>query len=159
MKYQGSKNRHGKEILDAIKKDCDYYSYDNWIEPFVGGANMIDKVNGIIRYGYDKNEYVIELLRHVQAGGELPDYIDELQYKFVKDNKDLQGFAINFPKEKMERKPDWIRVKAPQSKGYFETSFNSVLFLHFLIGTIFSIFTSISLERSESGLRIGFDNS
>lgn len=38
-----------------------------------------------------------------------------------KDNKDLQGFATNFPREKMERKPDWIRVKAPQSKGYFET--------------------------------------
>lgn len=37
------------------------------------------------------------------------------------DNKDLKGFAQNFPKEKMERKPDWIRVKAPQSKGYYET--------------------------------------
>jgi lipoic acid synthetase len=37
------------------------------------------------------------------------------------DNKDLMGFAQNFPKEKMERKPDWIRVKAPTSKGYYET--------------------------------------
>lgn len=38
-----------------------------------------------------------------------------------KDNKDLQGFAVKFPKENMERKPDWIRVKAPTSKGYLET--------------------------------------
>ncbi len=38
-----------------------------------------------------------------------------------RDNKDLMGFAKNFPKEKMERKPDWIRVKAPVSKGYYET--------------------------------------
>ncbi len=38
-----------------------------------------------------------------------------------KDNKDLQDFATKFPKEKMERKPDWIRVKAPTSKGYYET--------------------------------------
>lgn len=37
------------------------------------------------------------------------------------DNKDLKGFALKQPKEKMERKPDWIRVRAPQSKGYFET--------------------------------------
>ncbi len=37
------------------------------------------------------------------------------------DNKDLMGFAVNFPKEKMERKPEWIRVKAPTSKGYYET--------------------------------------
>lgn len=38
-----------------------------------------------------------------------------------KDNKDLLNFAENFPKEKMERKPDWIRVKAPISRGYMET--------------------------------------
>lgn len=39
----------------------------------------------------------------------------------AKDNKDLKDFATKYPKEKMARKPDWIRVKAPQSKGYFET--------------------------------------
>lgn len=38
-----------------------------------------------------------------------------------KDNKDFQGFAASQPKEKMQRKPDWIRVKAPVSKGYYET--------------------------------------
>lgn len=37
------------------------------------------------------------------------------------DNKDLKGFAKIQPKEKMMRKPDWIRVKAPISKGYQET--------------------------------------
>ena len=37
------------------------------------------------------------------------------------DNKDFMGFAQKAPKEKMERKPDWIRVKAPVSKGYYET--------------------------------------
>ena len=37
------------------------------------------------------------------------------------DNKDLQGFATNFSKDKILRKPDWIRVKAPISKGYLET--------------------------------------
>lgn len=38
-----------------------------------------------------------------------------------KDNKDLKDFATRFPKEQMQRKPDWIRVKAPVSKGYQET--------------------------------------
>jgi lipoyl synthase len=37
------------------------------------------------------------------------------------DNKDLQGFALTHGKENMLRKPDWIRVKAPVSKGYYET--------------------------------------
>ncbi len=38
-----------------------------------------------------------------------------------KDNKDYLDFATNFPKETTLRKPDWIRVKAPMSKGYHET--------------------------------------
>ena len=38
-----------------------------------------------------------------------------------KDNKDYLNFATNFPKETTLRKPDWIRVKAPMSKGYHET--------------------------------------
>jgi lipoic acid synthetase len=38
-----------------------------------------------------------------------------------KDNKDFLDFANKFPKQNMERKPDWIRVKAPNSKGYQET--------------------------------------
>jgi lipoic acid synthetase len=37
------------------------------------------------------------------------------------DNKDLMGFAQNFPRQKIERKPDWIRVKAPVSPGYYAT--------------------------------------
>lgn len=37
------------------------------------------------------------------------------------DNKDALGFATKFPKETLERKPDWIRVKAPVSKIYYET--------------------------------------
>ena len=37
------------------------------------------------------------------------------------DSKDLKGFAQMQPKENMLRKPDWIRVKAPVSKGYYET--------------------------------------
>jgi DNA adenine methylase len=32
-----------------------------WVEPFVGGANMIDKVEGK-RIGADLNEYLIEAL-------------------------------------------------------------------------------------------------
>ncbi len=37
------------------------------------------------------------------------------------DNKDVLGFATKSPKKNMLRKPDWIRVKAPISKGFNET--------------------------------------
>lgn len=86
MKYMGSKNRIAKELLHIILK---YRKEGQWyVEPFVGGANMIDKVDGN-RIGCDSNEYLIELLKYVQSGGELPDYISEEEYQAVRTNPDM----------------------------------------------------------------------
>jgi DNA adenine methylase len=41
MKYMGSKNRIAKYILPIMLKER---GQRIWVEPFVGGANMIDKV-------------------------------------------------------------------------------------------------------------------
>lgn len=59
MKYMGSKNRIAKHILPIMLK---YRTSEmTWVEPFVGGANMIDKVKGK-RIGADLNEYLIKAL-------------------------------------------------------------------------------------------------
>lgn len=63
MKYMGSKNRIAKHILPIMLKDRKEGQY--WVEPFVGGANMIDKVKGN-RIGADFNEYVIEALELIR---------------------------------------------------------------------------------------------
>ena len=44
MKYMGSKNRFAKELLPIILKDRTKGQY--YVEPFAGGMNMIDKVEG-----------------------------------------------------------------------------------------------------------------
>ena len=44
MKYMGSKARHAKELLPIILKDRKEGQW--YVEPFVGGCNMIDKVTG-----------------------------------------------------------------------------------------------------------------
>ena len=59
MKYMGSKNRIAKDILPIMLKDRKEGQY--WVEPFVGGANMIDKVDGN-RIGSDANPYVLQAL-------------------------------------------------------------------------------------------------
>ena len=65
MKYMGSKNRIAKDILPIILKGR---KEDQWyIEPFVGGANLIDKVEGK-RLGADNNLHVIELLTGLKRG-------------------------------------------------------------------------------------------
>lgn len=58
MKYMGSKSRFAKELLPIMLMDRGNRA---WIEPFVGGGNMIDKVQGV-RIGADSNRYAIEAL-------------------------------------------------------------------------------------------------
>lgn len=104
MKYMGSKARHAKELLPIILKD---HTPDMWyVEPFVGGANMIDKVDPIIapkRLGCDVHEYLIEMWQAVSSGWEPPKEVSEEDYKFVKNNKDIDkvltgyiGFSMSF---------------------------------------------------------------
>lgn len=65
MKYMGSKNRIAKDILPIILKDRKQGQF--YVEPFVGGANMIDKVDGN-RIGADNNKYLIALYVGLQNG-------------------------------------------------------------------------------------------
>ena len=74
MKYMGSKNRIAKYILPIMLKDRKENQY--WVEPFVGGANMIDKVDGL-RIGADFNAYNICLFKGIQDDFIPPDYISE----------------------------------------------------------------------------------
>lgn len=90
MKYLGSKNRISKHILPIM---LEYRKPEMvWVEPFVGGANIIDKVDGI-RIGNDKNEYVIALLNALKNGWTPPREVSEEYYNEVKKNKD------KYPKE------------------------------------------------------------
>lgn len=63
MKYMGSKSRIAKYILPIILKDRKPYQW--YVEPFVGGGNMIDKVDGL-RQGYDIDEDVIQALNDIR---------------------------------------------------------------------------------------------
>ena len=89
MKYMGSKARHAKELLPIILKD---HKPDMWyVEPFVGGANMIDKVDPLIapkRLGCDSNEYLIAMWQAAQQGELTYDYVDPGLYADVRGNKD-----------------------------------------------------------------------
>jgi DNA adenine methylase len=77
----GSKARHAKEILNAISEEVSDKKYDNWVEPFVGGANMIDKVQGYRKWGNDVNQYLIEMFWAVQRGWLPPSHVTEAYYK------------------------------------------------------------------------------
>ncbi len=94
MQYFGGKAKISKYIVpffEEVRKEDQVY-----LEPFVGGANIISKMSGE-RRAYDLNEYLIEMYQGVQKGYELPDVLSEESYKYIKSNKDvdkvLTGFA------------------------------------------------------------------
>ena len=86
MKYMGSKNRIAKYLLPIILAECEKHGIKKWVEPFVGGANMIDKVpDNFERIGYDLNDHVIHALIDIRDNaGRLPDSVSEEKYKSYK---------------------------------------------------------------------------
>lgn len=84
MKYMGSKNRIAKHILPIMLK---YRTPEmTWVEPFVGGANMIDKVEGK-RIGADFNEYLIDFWNALKRGWTPPMHTTKDEYYSIKENK------------------------------------------------------------------------
>lgn len=62
MVYMGSKNKlskHLKPIIESYLSEGKIY-----VEPFVGGANMIDKIEWDHKFGYDINKPIIQLLKY-----------------------------------------------------------------------------------------------
>jgi len=95
MQYMGSKNRVSKELLPILLKGRHPGQW--YVEPFVGGANMIDKVGGA-RIGNDNHFYLIKLLRALQDGWVPPTYISKDMYYDIKSNcatnpPELVGFV------------------------------------------------------------------
>lgn len=86
MKYMGSKNRIAKHILPIMLKEMQDKGYTTWVEPFVGGANMIDKVPYCYkRIGCDLNEHTIAAMLGIRDFVEqLPETVSEEHYKKLK---------------------------------------------------------------------------
>lgn len=66
MKYMGSKSRIAKHIVPIIQNYIDENNIEKYVEVFVGGANVIDKIQCKEKYGFDKNKYLIALLERVK---------------------------------------------------------------------------------------------
>lgn len=87
MKYVGSKNKLKKELVPIIQS---YITNETkgYLEPFVGGANMIDKIKCDKKIGLDIHKELVDLLKYVQdLDNELPNGILKEEYLNVRDNK------------------------------------------------------------------------
>ena len=118
MKYMGSKARIAKYILPIILKDRKEGQW--YVEPFVGGANMIDKVDGN-RIGYDSNEYLIELLSAAACGYFGYDEIDKELYSKARGEYN-SGKLSEFTKFQI----GWIGFMGSANGRFFDGGYSGV---------------------------------
>lgn len=93
MKYMGSKSRIANEILPIILKNRDPNQY--YVEPFCGGCNIIDKVDGP-RIASDKNHYLIEMWKGLQSNRIRPYDITKEMYNAARydfNNRQNENFS------------------------------------------------------------------
>ncbi|MDV7992090.1 DNA adenine methylase [Rhodococcus sp. IEGM 1374] len=83
MKYMGSKARHAKEILKIVLAQRS--PTQTYVEPFMGGGNVIHLVNGP-RIGNDTNGDVVALLKAVSEGWTPPTVVSVDEYMYAQRN-------------------------------------------------------------------------
>lgn len=99
MVYQGSKSRISKYIVPILQEYIDDNNIETYIEPFCGGANIIDKICCKNRIGSDFNEDLITLLKYVQIDNDLkiaPDECSFEHYADVRKNKDTEKYSKEY---------------------------------------------------------------
>jgi DNA adenine methylase len=86
LKYMGSKSRITKYIVPIIQKYINDNDIETYIEAFVGGANVIYKVDCKHKYGSDINKYLIAILQRVKNKEPLLDGVSRELYSEVRSN-------------------------------------------------------------------------
>lgn len=86
MKYMGSKNRHSKYIIPFIQESLKHKQ--KYIEPFVGGCNIIDKIDCDMKIGNDKHKYLISMWKELQKGWIPKEEYTYEEYIYMQNNKE-----------------------------------------------------------------------
>ena len=121
MKYMGSKNRIAKNILPIILKNRTKDQY--YIEPFVGGANIIDKVDGK-RIGLDLNPYLISLFKGLQENKPLIFNIDKNLYDKARNQYYNEIKGLNSENNFSSFELGWIGFMASANGRFFEGGYS-----------------------------------
>ena len=92
IKYLGSKSKIAKNIVPILQKCIDENNITTYIEPFVGGANVIDKISCDKKIGSDTNKYLIALLNKLKSEPDcFPTEISREHYADVKEDFQQNG--------------------------------------------------------------------
>ena len=114
MRYQGGKSRIAKPIAEVINSAISWWQEPNseaycrnnkqeyseseiaththtdviFVSLFCGSCSVESKIDCEHKILNDNHKYLIAMLKAVQNGYELPEYISEEQYRYTKNHKD-----------------------------------------------------------------------
>ena len=133
----GSKARLAKDIAPVINKCITDNNIDTYIEPFVGGSNMMEYVKCTNKYGYDNNEYLIEFMKELQKGWNPLQDINMTKefYDDVKNNKDkypkhvvaLAGLCATYNAKWFGGYAGIVHTKIGTDRNYYDEAVRNVL--------------------------------
>lgn len=135
MKYMGSKQRLAKDISPIINKYIKDYNINTYIEPFVGGANMMEYIVCDNRIGSDNNEYLITMWNDLQAGWQPPEKMTREMYNDIKNNKDeyskalvaIAGFCATYNAKWFGGYAGVVKTKINTLRDYYDEAVRNIL--------------------------------
>jgi len=143
MKYMGSKNRFYKELLPIILNNRQQFQY--YVEPFCGGCNLIDKVDGN-RIANDINTYLIDMFKELVYNNFIPEKYSKEQYNDIKNNKNKYpnyivgyvGFNCSYKGLFFSGYAGETKTKIGTIRDYQQEAINNILKqVHKLVGVEF----------------------
>ena len=136
MKYVGSKARVAKYICPIINDVIQQSGFITYLEPFVGGGNVIQYINCQRKIGYDNNPYLVAFWQALQNGWS-PDKVPMSKdlYKDIRSHKDnypmevvaLAGFCASYNAKWFGGYADITHTKAGTVRNYYDEAVRNVL--------------------------------
>jgi len=135
LKYMGSKARLSKDLSSIINKLIKEKGIDTYIEPFVGGANMIEHIICEKKLGSDNNEYLIRMWKALQQGWTPPDEISKELYIAIKQDKEsfdkelvaVTGFCSTYNAKWFGGYAGIVNTKEGATRNYYDESIRNIL--------------------------------
>ena len=117
----GSKNRFSKYLLPIILKDRCINQY--YIEPFAGGMNLIDKVDGC-RIANDNNKYLIAMWKGINDGVVYPKEISKTLYCLARDTFNCKEQRFEYTTNMSIDFIGWIGFMGSANGRFFEGGYS-----------------------------------
>lgn len=135
MKYMGSKARLSKDLAPILNKYIEKYKINTYIEPFVGGCNMMEHIVCNNRIGYDNNEYLINMWNKLEDGWIPPKELTKEEYNKIKDNKDdfskelvaIAGLCATYNAKWFGGYAGIVHTKVNTIRNYYDEAVRNIL--------------------------------